>query len=139
MVKKNFVKSEYKNLFGGKPSFNSLSTKYKKHTSSFIGNETYRWKNYIVSNITDMYITPSSSDSLYGFLLPTTAKVECITKAKNDYRIAVAHYMRGNYELESPADKDECFAHTYIDVKKNRKSKYRFIIKKINSIVYCEH
>ncbi len=89
--------------------------------------------------IDGFYIPSKNSDSLYDFMLPTTAKVECITKTKGGYRIAVAHYMRGYYEWESPADEDVCYAHTLIEVKKNSKSKYKYVIKKITSIVYCKH
>jgi phenolic acid decarboxylase len=72
-------------------------------------------------------------------MLPATAKVECIRKIKGGYRIAIANYMRGYYEWESPAEKTVCYAHTLMDVKKNSKSKYKYVIKKINSIVYCKH
>lgn len=139
VFKKNYIKKEYKNLFGGKPSFKSLAKKYKKHTKSSMGNEVYRWGKLIAGNISGLYLAPNNSDSTYDFALPTNAKVECIRKIKGGYRIAVAHYMRGYYEWESPADEDVCFAHTLIDVKKNSKSKYKYVIKKINSIVYCKH
>lgn len=143
IIKKSYIKSEYKNLFGGKPSFGSLSKKSKKHTKISIGNEVYRWRKYIVRTLVNKYmgryLPSSASYSIYDSMLPATAKVECIRKINGGYRIAVAHYMRGYFEWESPDDEDVCFAHTLIDVKKNSKSKYKYVIKKVNSIVYCKH
>lgn len=143
IIKKNYIKSEYKNLFSGKPSFESLAKKSKKHTKNSIGNEVYHRGKYIVRTLVNKYMgryVPSSgSYSIYDSMLPATAKVECIRRTKGGYRIAVAHYMRGYFEWESPDDKNVCYAHTLIDVKKNSKSKYKYVIKKINSIIYCKH
>lgn len=143
IIKKNYIKSEYKNLFSGKPSFESLAKKSKKHTKNSIGNEVYHRGKYIVRTLVNKYMgryVPSSgSYSIYDSMLPATAKVECIRRIKGGYRIAVAHYMRGYFEWENPDDKNVRYAHTLIDVKKNSKSKYKYVIKKINSIVYCKH
>ena len=138
-LKKSYVKKEFKNLFGGKPSFKSLASKYKEHTRSSMGNEVYQWGGDYISCETSGISPPSNSDSMYDFMLPETAKVECMIKTKGGYRIAVAHYMRGYFEWESPDDKNVCYAHTLIGIKKNSKSKYKYVIKKINSIVYCKH
>lgn len=124
-MKESYIKKEYKNLFGGKPAFNKLSKKYKKNSKNSVGSLVIKAKGNICSD-SDFWI----DDSHYK-----TAKVECIRKIKGGYRVAVAHYMTEYYDGGGNAD--VTYAHTFIDVKKNKKSKYNYVIKKINSIVYC--
>lgn len=129
-MKKSYIKREYKNLFGGKPAFNKLSKKYKKNTKNSIGNLVIKVKKHIGCN-SELW----KKDVYDNGITYKTAKVECIRKIKGGYRVAVAHYMTTYYDNSKPSD--ETFAHTFIDVKKNKKSKYKYVIKKINSVVYC--
>ena len=128
-MKKSYIKKEYKNLFGGKPAFNKLSKKYKKNTKDSIGSLVIKMKKYIACDSEHWKTGDFLNDLIFK-----TAKVECIRKIKGGYRVAVAHYMTSYYENAEPSD--ETFAHTFIDVKRYNKSKYKYIIKKINSIVY---
>lgn len=129
-MKKSYIKSEYNNLFGGKPAYNRLSKKYKKNTKNSIGNLVVRIKKHIGCN-SELW----KSDDFNNDITYKTAKVECIRKIKGGYRVAVAHYMTKYYE--SYDSSDETFAHTFIDVKRYNKSKYKYVIKKINSVIYC--
>lgn len=128
-MKKNYINSEYKNLFGGKPAFSKLSKKYKKNTKASIGNLVIKRKGKICCD-SELW----KSDDFSNELIYKTAKVECIRKINGGYRVAVAHYMTEYYE--GGGTSDTTFAHTLIDVKKYKKSKYKYVIKKINSIVY---
>ncbi len=125
-MKKSYIKSEYKNLFGGKPAFSKLSKKYKKNTKNSVGNLVIKSKGKILSD-SNFWV----DKSIYK-----TAKVECIRKIKGGYRVAVAHYL--NEYDDSGDESSRTYAHTLIDVKKYKKSKYKYVIKKINSIIYCD-
>lgn len=128
-MKKSYIKSEYKNLFGGKPAFSKLSKKYKNITKTSIGNLVIKSKGNVFCDI-----KLCESDNSTNGLIYKTAKVECIRKIKGGYRVAVVHYMKECYDRDEKPNR--AFAHTFIDVKKNKKSKFKFVIKKINSVVY---
>lgn len=136
-MKKSYIKSEYKKIFGGKPSFNKLSKKYEKHSTKSIGNEVVKSANgKKIYCDTDFCLTVKDGSFIDNYFYKT-AKVECIRKIKGGYRVAVCHYMTEYYD--SGATMDMSYAHTLIDVKKNKKSTYKYVIKKINSIVYVNY
>lgn len=136
-IKKSYIKSEYKKLFGGKPALKKLSKTYKKHTKKSIGNEVVKSANgkKIYGNTT-FWLTVKDGSFVEKYLYKT-AKVECISKIKGGYRVAVGHYMTKHYQ--SGATSDMSYAHTLIDVKKNSKSKYKNVIKKIHCISYVKY
>lgn len=120
-MKNNYITNECKNLFGVKPAFGKLSKTFKQNTKKSVGNIVIRNKGVVYCDI-----------RCCGS--PKTAKVACIKKIKGGYRVVVDHYLTDYHLFETP--RDMIYAHTMMDVKKNKKSCYKYVIKKINKVVY---